>query len=112
MREQGLRAIAPRRCKRRMTDSNHDSRISPNLLKESANEARQAGVCAVGDITYLPHQNGRWCYLASFQDKFTRRVVGWQVAENMTAQLVIDAFNEVALFVGSVLSAASTFFLR
>lgn len=47
----------------------------------------------VGDITYLPLQNGRFCYLATFQDKFTRRVVGWQVSENMTAQLVLDAFN-------------------
>jgi transposase InsO family protein len=34
-----------------------------------------------------------FCYLATFQDKYTRRVVGWQVSENMTAQLVIDAFN-------------------
>lgn len=48
----------------------------------------------VGDITYLPLRNRRWCYSASFQDKFTRRIVGWQVAENMTTQLVIDAFNQ------------------
>jgi putative transposase len=47
----------------------------------------------VGDITYLPLQNGKFCYLATFQDKFTRRVVGWQVSANMTAQLVINAFN-------------------
>jgi transposase InsO family protein len=92
MREQGLRAIAPRRFKPRTTDSNHDSRISPNLLKETAKEIYQAGEMIVGDITYLPMRNGRWCYLASFQDKFTRRVVGWQVAEKMTAQLVVDAF--------------------
>jgi len=47
----------------------------------------------VGDITYLPLQNGRFCYPATFQDKYTRRIVGWQVSERMTAQLVIDAFN-------------------
>jgi transposase InsO family protein len=93
MREQGLRAIAPRRFKLRTTDSNHDSRISPNLLKETANEICRAGEVIVGDITYLPMRNGRWCYLATFQDKFTRRIVGWQVSPNMTAQLVIDAFN-------------------
>jgi transposase InsO family protein len=51
------------------------------------------GLCLVGDITYLPLQNGRFCYLATFQDKFTRRIVGWQVSERMTAQLVIDALN-------------------
>ncbi len=93
MREQGLRAIAPRRFKPRTTDSNHDSRISPNLLKETANEICRAGEVIVGDITYLPMRNGRWCYLATFQDKFTRRIVGWQVSPNMTAQLVIDAFS-------------------
>jgi len=87
-----LRAIAPRRFKPRTTDSNHDSRISPNLPKETAKEIYQAGEVIVGDITYLPMRNGRWCYLASFQDKFTRRVVGWQVAEKMTTQIVVDAF--------------------
>jgi transposase InsO family protein len=30
--------------------------------------------------------------LACLQDKFTRRVVGWKVAERMSAQLVIDVF--------------------
>ena len=44
-------------------------------------------------FTYLPLQNGKWCYLATFQDKFTRRIVGWQVSERMTTQLVTDAFN-------------------
>ena len=35
-----------------------------------------------------------WQVLLSgmFQDKFTRRIVGWKVAERMTAQLVIDVF--------------------
>lgn len=31
--------------------------------------------------------------LATFQDKFTRRIVGWQVSERMTVQLVLEAFN-------------------
>ncbi len=48
----------------------------------------------VGDITYLPLQNGKFCYLATFQDKFTRRIVGWQISPNMTAQLVLDAFGQ------------------
>ena len=55
----------------------------------------------VGDITYLPLRTGRWGYLASWQDKFTRRVVGWAVAERMTAELVIKAF-EKAIQSGSV----------
>ena len=35
-------------------------------------------------------QGGGFCYLACLQDKFTRRIVGWQISERMTAQLVID----------------------
>ena len=66
---------------------------SPNLLKESVGEPIEKGQVIVGDITYLPLQNGKFCYLATFQDKFTRRILAWQVSERMTAQLVVDAFN-------------------
>jgi transposase InsO family protein len=40
----------------------------------------------VGDITYLPLKNGRFCYLATFQDKYARRIVGWAVAASMSAE--------------------------
>ncbi len=93
MREQSLTAIAPKRFVPRTTDSRHNCGFSPNLLRDSLNETGGQGEVIVGDITYLPLQNGKFCYLATFQDKFTRRIVGWQVAERMTAQLVIDAFN-------------------
>jgi transposase InsO family protein len=55
----------------------------------------------VGDITYLPMQTGRWGYLASWQDKFTKRIVGWAVETRMTEALVIKAF-EKAVAAGSV----------
>lgn len=92
MRKQSLTAIQSKRFVPRTTDSKHDFGYSPNLLK-AASEPQEKGQVIVGDITYLPLSYGRFCYLATFQDKFTRRVVGWQVAANMTAQLVIDAFN-------------------
>ena len=47
----------------------------------------------VGDITYLPLAGGRLCYLAMFQDKVTKRVVGWSVSARMTAELVIEALR-------------------
>jgi putative transposase len=93
MKRQNLTAIRPKRFVPKTTDSKHDFGFSPNLLK-AAGEPSDKGQVIVGDITYLPLQNGRFCYLASFQDKFTRRVVGWQVSERMTAQLVIDAFGQ------------------
>jgi transposase InsO family protein len=93
MKQQSLTAIRPKRFVPKTTDSKHSFGFSPNLLKESVGEPIEKGQVIVGDITYLPLQNRKFCYLASFQDKFTRRVVGWQVSANMTAQLVIDAFN-------------------
>lgn len=93
MKKQSLTAIAPKRFIPRTTDSKHDFGFNPNLLREPSNEPVGSGLCLVGDITYLPLPNGEWCYLATFQDKFTRRIVGWQISERMTAQLVIDAFN-------------------
>jgi putative transposase len=93
MRRENLKVLAPRKYKPQTTDSNHASRISPNLLKEADNAPTSAGLCVVGDITYIRLRDGSFCYLAVFQDKFTRRVVGWALSARMTVQLVIDAFQ-------------------
>jgi transposase InsO family protein len=94
MNRAGLRAIAPKRFKPQTTNSKHDLRISPNLLQNDLNTPTSKGEVIVGDITYLPLRSGGFCYLASLQDKFTRRIVGWQVSARMTAQLVMDAFGQ------------------
>ena len=93
MKAQSLTAIVPKRFVPKTTDSKHDFGYSANLLRLTAGEPTAAGQVIVGDITYLPTRGGKFCYLASFQDKFTRRIVGWQVSSRMTAQLVLDAFN-------------------
>ncbi len=90
MREQGLKAIQPKSFVPRTTDSQHGLRISPNLLKEIG-EVKQQGQMIVGDITYLPLQNGKFCYLATFQDKYSRRIIGWAIMAEMTAELVVKA---------------------
>ncbi len=93
MKAQTLTAIRPKRFIPKTTQSGHGFGFSPNLLRDPVNEPTGQGLCLVGDITYLSLQNGKFCYLATFQDKFTRRIVGWAVSQTMTAQLVIDAFN-------------------
>ena len=69
-------------------------RISPNLLLDGANKPDGRGTVIVGDITYLPLKSGKWCYLATFQDKLTKRIVGWKVAASMTADIVVDAMKK------------------
>jgi transposase InsO family protein len=45
-----------------------------------------------GDITYLRTGEG-WLYLATVIDLFSRRVIGWSVAEHMRTELVADALD-------------------
>ncbi|MGI8467259.1 MAG: IS3 family transposase [Pyrinomonadaceae bacterium] len=92
LKRENLQAIAPKRFRPTTTDSKHDLRVSPNLLQSGANQPIGKSEVMVGDITYLRLAGGTFCYLACLQDKFTRRIVGWKVAERMTAQLVIDVF--------------------
>jgi putative transposase len=47
-----------------------------------------------GDITYLPLVGGRWCYLATWRDTYSRRVVGWHLAAQMPTELVLLALEQ------------------
>jgi len=92
MKRMGLRAIAPKRFKPQTTDSKPGHPVSRNLLQNGMNAPAGRGEVFVGDITYVPLVGGGFCYLACLQDKFTRRIVSWKVARQMTAQFVIDVF--------------------
>jgi putative transposase len=46
----------------------------------------------VADITYLRSWEG-WLYLVAVQDLYSRRIVGWSMADHMRADLVVDALN-------------------
>jgi transposase InsO family protein len=78
---------------------------SPNLLLESESVPQKPGAVIVGDITYLPTRGGRWSYLASWQDKFTKRIVGWAVDDSMTEELVIKALKKA--LVGGAIKAGT-----
>jgi putative transposase len=49
----------------------------------------------VADITYLRTWQG-WLYLVAVQDLYSRRIVGWSMADHMRTELVTDAL-EMAL---------------
>ena len=94
MQRENLRAIRPKRFKPQTTDSGHGLPVCANLLQNGACAPTAKGEVFVGDITYLRLQGGGFCYLACLQDKYTRRIVGWKVSTRMTAQLVIDVFQQ------------------
>ena len=92
MQAEGLRAIQPKSFVPRTTDSRHGARMSPNLLPGLVIERPHQ--VFVSDITYLPLTGGRWAYLATWLDLYSRRITGWHVADQMTAELVIGALRQ------------------
>ena len=92
LKTQGLRAIQPKSFKPRTTESSHRLGYSPNLLLE-LDEPDGVDQLWVGDITYIPIQGGKFSYLAIMMDRFSRRVVGWRLGQDMTEKLVLDALK-------------------
>lgn len=73
------------------TDSKHDLPIAPNILNREFTEKKPDEVW-VSDITYIETGQG-WLYLCVFIDLFSRAVVGWSMSKNMTADIVVKAFE-------------------
>ena len=93
MREEGLTARF-KRSFRRTTDSRHDKPIVDNSLARRFEVEAPNRVWAT-DITYLRTRQG-WLYLAVVLDLFSRRVVGWSMANHLRTELVLGAL-EMAL---------------
>lgn len=93
MTEEKLKAIQPRSFKPKTTDSKGTT-AAPNLLAEINIREVTAGKIIVGDITYIRLRGGKFCYLAVWQDKVTRRIIGWSLSMAMTADLVISALEK------------------
>ena len=91
MREESLRGKVRRRFKR-TTDSEHVLPIAPNTLDRRFTADAPDRVWAA-DITYLPLVSGGVSYLAVVVDLYSRRVVGWAMAEHLRTELVLDALD-------------------
>jgi putative transposase len=92
LRNQGLRAIQPKSFVPKTTDSQHHLGYSPNLILDTPDP------CAinqlwVGDITYVPLRGGAFSYLASLMDRYSRNIVGWELAETLTDELTLAALR-------------------
>jgi transposase InsO family protein len=92
LKMQGLRAIQPQSFVPKTTDSRHGLGYSPNLLATSPPPIRINQVW-VADITYIPLKEKGFAYLALVLDLHSRRVVGWELAEQMTEFLVLEALQ-------------------
>jgi len=66
-------------------------RVADDLVERQFKPAAP-NVLWVADITYLRTWEG-WLYLAAVQDAFSRRIVGWQMADHMRTELVTGALE-------------------
>ena len=59
----------------------------------NASSATPLRTCSgIAHITYLRTWEG-WLYLAAVQDAYSRRIVGWSMADHMRSQSVVDALT-------------------
>ena len=74
------------------TDSAHGQAVAGNVLDRQFMVEAPNDVW-VSDITSIGTAAG-WVYLAVIIDLYSRKVVGWQMAEHMRAELVCDALAQ------------------
>jgi putative transposase len=90
MRRAGLSGLVSRK-RGRTTIRVPGVRVADDLVERRFRPAAP-DVLWVADITYLRTWEG-WVYLAAIQDAFSRRIVGWSMADHMRAELVLDALQ-------------------
>ncbi|MFF2432530.1 IS3 family transposase [Streptomyces mirabilis] len=85
------------RLRRRVRTTVPDPAASPvpDLFQRDFT-ATEPGRKYMGDITYLPLAGGEFLYLATVLDCFSRKVVGWSIADHMRTGLVADALRMAA----------------
>ncbi|WP_295852193.1 IS3 family transposase [Tardiphaga sp.] len=89
MRLQALRARPRRRRLPPDVGERQANAVAANVL-DRAFEAATPNRKWIADFTYIWTAEG-WIYVAAVIDLFSRRVVGWSMQTEMTAQLVTDA---------------------
>ena len=94
MKAAGLYARRPRKFKV-TTDSKHNYPIAPNVLDRKFNVDSSNEVW-VSDITYVKTYQG-WLYLTVIIDLFDRKVVGWAMSNNLSAQSTVIAAWRMAV---------------
>jgi putative transposase len=90
MREAGLSGLVVKK-RGRTTVRVPGVRVADDLVNRQFRPNAQ-DVLWLADFTYLRTWEG-WLYLAAVQDAYSRRIVGWCMADHMRQELVIDALT-------------------
>src|SRR5205823_3679113 len=90
MREAGISGLVEKK-RGRTTIRVPGVRVADDLVERQFRPAAP-NVLWLADITYLKTWEG-WLYLAAVQDAYSRKIVGWSMADHMRAELVVDALQ-------------------
>ncbi len=93
MREMGIQ-VKKRTRYTRTTNSRHNLKVWPNLIKDLAIERIDQVWCS--DITYIGIRSG-FVYLAAIIDAFSRKIVGYAIAKTLAAELTLEALRMAIL---------------
>jgi transposase InsO family protein len=104
MREDNLLALKKPAFKPATTDARHSWVVWPNLARHLKPTAIDQ--LWVADITYV-RLSEAFVYLAVILDAFSRKVVGWAMADHLRAELALEAL-EMALACRPVEKGASS----
>jgi transposase InsO family protein len=75
----------------RTTDSRHGFTVYPNLAREMV--LTDINQLWVADITYI-RLRSEFVYLAVILDAYSRRVIGWELSNSLTAELALVALRQ------------------
>jgi len=89
-RQDNLLCVPQRAFRPATTESRHGWRVWPNLARHLVPMATNQ--LWVADITYI-RMREEFVYLAVVLDAFSRRVIGWAMAEHLRAELALAALD-------------------
>ena len=89
MKEMGIQ-VKKRKRYARTTNSAHNLKVYPNLIKDLFIERIDQVWCS--DITYIGLVSG-FVYLAAILDAFSRKVVGYAIARSLAAEITLEALR-------------------
>jgi transposase InsO family protein len=87
----GIKSIARRKYRIQTTVSNHGLPVAENVLSRNF-KAEKPNEKLVTDITYVSTREG-WLYVVAIIDLFSRKVIGYSMADNMRTEFVVDALK-------------------
>jgi putative transposase len=92
MKTLGISGVFKNSFKIKTTDSKHDNPIADRIFETENKDthATKPNEVWVSDITYISTNEG-FLFLGTYLDLFTRKIVGFSMADHMRTELLLDA---------------------